>query len=107
MRFLQYWHSSTKGDVPDEWRQANVSPVYKKGEKYDAANYRPVSLTCICCKTLDHILASNINKHLTLDSTLADCQHGFRSQRSCKTQLVHFVHDIIRNLDGAVNRGHK
>ena len=40
-------------------------------------------------------------------SILADCQHGFRSQRSCETQLVQFVHDIISNLDGAVNRGHK
>ena len=41
-------------------------------------------------------------------SILADClQHVFRSHRSCKTQLVHFVHDIISNLDGAVNRGHR
>ena len=66
-----------------------------------------MSLTCICCKTLEHILVSNINKHFALDSILADCQHGFRSQRSCETQLVQFVHDIISNLDGAVNRGHK
>ena len=66
-----------------------------------------MSLTCICCKTLEHILVSNINKHLALNSILADCQHGFRSQRSCETQLVQFVHDIISNLDGAVNRGHK
>ena len=66
-----------------------------------------MSLTCICCKTLEHILVSNINKHLALDSILADCQHGFRSQGSCETQLVQFVHDIISNMDGAVNRGHK
>ena len=64
-------------------------------------------LTCICCKTLEHILVSNINKHLALDSILADCQHGFRSQRSWETQLVQFGYDIISNLDGAVNRGHK
>ena len=83
---LIYNESLARGEVPDEWRQANVSPVFKKGEKYDAANYRPVSLTCICCKTLEHILVSNINKHLALDSILADCQHGFRSQRSCETQ---------------------
>ena len=96
-----------QGNVPDDWRHANVSPVFKKGEKYDAANSRPVSLTCICCKTLEHILVSNINKHLALDSILADCQHGFRSRRSCETQLVRFVHNIISNLDGAMNRGHK
>ena len=48
---LIYNESLARGEVPDEWRQANVSPVFKKGEKYDAANYRPVSLTCICCKT--------------------------------------------------------
>ena len=70
----------------DDWRQANVS-LFKKGEKYDATNYRPVSLTCICCKTLEHIFVSNINKHLALDSILADCQHDFGSQRSCETQF--------------------
>ena len=41
-----------------------------------------MSLTCICCKTLEHIIVSNINKHLALENILADCQHGFRSQRS-------------------------
>ena len=116
--------SLARGDVPDEWRQANVSPVFKKGEKYHAANYRLVSLTCICCKTLEHILVTEFTlsrclpsgfrrvsllklKYLALDSILADCQDGFRSQRSCKTQLVQFVHNIISNPDGAVNRGHK
>ena len=46
---------------------------------------------------------SNIT-HLALDSILADCQHEFRSRRSCETQ---FVHDIISNMDCAMNRGHK
>ena len=67
----------------------------------DAANYRPVSLTCICCKTLEHIIVSNINKHLAFESFLADCQHGFRSQRSCETQLVQFFHDLVSNFDRA------
>ena len=96
---LIFNESLARGNVPlpDEWRQANVSPVLKKGEKYDAANYRPVSLTCICSKTLEHILVSNINKLLALDSILAACQHGLPSQRSCETQ---FVHDIISNHCG-------
>ena len=88
-----YNESLAQGNVPDDWRQANVAPVFKKGEKYDPANYRPVSLTCICCKTLENILA--------------DCQHGFCSQRSCETQLVQFFHDMVSNLDRALNRGHR
>ena len=104
---LYYNESLAREDVPDEWLQANVSPVFKKVENYDAANYRPVSLTCICCKALEHNLVSNINRHLALESISVDCQHGFRSQRSCETQLIQFVQNIISNLDGAVNRWHK
>ena len=66
-----------------------------------------MSLTCICCKTLEHIIVSNINKHLAFESILADCQHGFRSQRSCETQLVQFYHDMVSNLDGARDQGQK
>ena len=33
------------GEIPDDWRTANVSPIFKKGQKYNPANYRPVSLT--------------------------------------------------------------
>ena len=65
-----YNESLAQGNVPYDWRQANVAPVYKKGEKYDAANYRPVSLTCICCKTLEHIIVSNIDKIFPLKTFL-------------------------------------
>ncbi|MES9907034.1 MAG: reverse transcriptase domain-containing protein [Candidatus Thiodiazotropha sp.] len=61
-----------------------------------------MSLTCICCKTLEHIIVSNINKHYIL----ADCQHGFRGQRSCETQLVQFCRDLVGGLGRAVGRGH-
>ena len=58
-------------------------------------------------QTLEHIIVSNINKRLALESILADCQHGFRSQRSCETQLVQFHHDLVSNLDRAVSRCHR
>ena len=45
---LIYNETLAQGTVPDDWRQANVALIFKKGEKYDAANYRPVSLTCQC-----------------------------------------------------------
>ena len=56
---------------------------------------------------MEHIIVSNINKHLAFESILADCQHGFRSQRSCETQLVQFFHDLVSNLDRALNRNHR
>ena len=63
--------------------------------------------SCICGKTLEHIIVSNINKHLAIESIFADCQHGFGSQRSCETQLVQFYHDIVSNKDGARDRSQK
>ena len=87
--------------VPDDWRQASVAPIYKKGEKYDPINYRPVSMTCICCKTLEHILVSKIMPHLSEHDILVESQHGFRSGRSCETQLVH---DLCENLDDATSK---
>ena len=63
--FLQliYTKSLDTGEVPADWRTANVSPVYKKGLKSAAENYRPISLTSVCCKILEHIIARNIMQH--------------------------------------------
>jgi hypothetical protein len=84
--------------VPSDWRNDNVSPVFKKGEKYKAENYRPISLTCICCKLLEHIITSHIMKHADRLNILYPLQHGFRSKRSCETQLIEFVDDITKNM---------
>ena len=51
---LIFTQSLCTGELPTEWTQANVAPIFKKGSKLQAVNYRPVSLTCITCK---HILA--------------------------------------------------
>jgi hypothetical protein len=52
---LIFQKSLDTGVVPDDWRIANVSPVYKKGQKSLAENYRPISLTAVCCKAMEHI----------------------------------------------------
>ena len=52
------------GTVPEDWKIANVFAVFKKGQRYDPANYRPVSLTCLCCKMLEHIIVCNLMKHV-------------------------------------------
>ncbi len=85
--------------MPDDWKDANVAPVFKKGNQSTPANYRPVSLTSISCKLMEHIMVSNIMSHLEQHQVLAEVQHRFRSKRSCKTQLMVTTHDILQALD--------
>ena len=94
--------SLDSGTVPTEWKKALVSPVYKKGAHYDPINYRPISLTCICCKLLEHIVVSNMMTHLETENILCPEQHGFRRGHSCETQLLDFVEEIGDGLDSGM-----
>ncbi|MEW8547734.1 MAG: endonuclease/exonuclease/phosphatase family protein, partial [Candidatus Thiodiazotropha sp.] len=86
------------GEIPEDWRTANVTPVYKKGEKYQPENYRPISLTSVCCKIMEHVIASQIMNHGETNNILYPLQHGFRRGRSCETQLIEFIDDLSSNL---------
>ena len=86
------------GIVPKDWRTASIVPVFKKGDKSNAANYRPVSLKAICCKMQEHIICNNIMDHLSTYHILSDCQHGFRARRSCETQLITTIQDLAKIL---------
>jgi hypothetical protein len=66
----------------------------QKGRKIKAENYRPISLTCICCKLMEHIITSNIMKHLDSNNILYDLQHVFRKARSCESQLLPFIQEL-------------
>jgi len=84
--------------TPDDWKKAHITPIFKKGRKDDPANYRPISLTCIVSKLMEHIVVSALMKHLEGNGLLHSNQHGFRSQRSCDTQLVDFSHQLVSAL---------
>ena len=88
------------GQVPEDWKTANVCPIFKKGSKNKAENYRPVSLTCICSKMMEHIIVSQINTHLKKNNILVPYQHGFREGLSCDTQLIKFIEELHK---GATN----
>ena len=77
---LIYQSSLDQGTVPVDWKHAWVIPVYKKGDRGSPSNYRPISLTSISCKTLEHIIHSNFMDHLENLNILTDYQHGFRKQ---------------------------
>ena len=73
-------------------------PVRIRGKKSDPSNYRPISLTCIASKILEHIVHSHVMKHFDHYNILSDCQHGFRSKRSTELQLILTIHDIASSL---------
>ena len=87
------------GTVPSYWRKALVIPVFKKGGNDKPENYRPVSLTSICCKLTEHIIVSQTMRHLDQHHLLVDTQHGFRRRRSCETQLIITTHDLAAMLN--------
>ena len=94
-----FQHSLNTGSVPKDWRTANVIPVFKKGSRTDPLNYRPISLTSVVSKLLEHIVSHSIHSHLERFHLLNDCQHGFRSRRGCDTQLINTVTDLIDSYD--------
>ena len=86
-------------EIPKEWLLANICPLFKKGDRALACNYCPVSLTCVPCKLLEHIVCSNIMAHLDEYQLLSDRQHAFRKRQSCETQLTTVITDWVKILD--------
>ena len=85
--------------LPREWKQAYVSPIYKKkGSKSHAENYRPISLTCILCKILESMVRSKVLQHLMDNDLLSKRQYGFLNGRSTTTQLLHFLDTCIDSI---------
>ena len=87
------------GIIPQDWRDANVSPIFKKGSRAQANNYRPVSLTSIIGKIMECFIKDNIIRHLEKYKLLKDSQHGFISGRSCLTNIVEFFDNVTAKLD--------
>ena len=91
--------SLNQGYVPDDWKTADGTPIFNKGDWSKPANYRPISLSAVCCKVMEHILNSQVIKHLDLHNILSDNQHGFRKKQSCESQLILTIQDIVSGLE--------
>ena len=75
-----------------------MSPIFKKGDKADPSNYRPISLTCVLFKVLEHIVVSSLSKHFTELNILYELQHGFRERRSYETQLIMLIDELTKTM---------
>lgn len=85
------------GTIPALWKTSKVCPVYKKGDRGDIRNYRPISIICNFCKAFEillyEIIYAQINKIISIH------QHGFMKNRSTTTNLVQFTQTVSESLD--------
>ncbi|BHF79251.1 hypothetical protein SprV_0602237100 [Sparganum proliferum] len=91
--------SFESGKLPSEWKTANIFPICKGGARTSANNYRPVSLTCICCKIMEAIVKKATIKFLEQNHIPSDLQNGFRQNRSCLSSLLLSTEQWTRALD--------
>jgi hypothetical protein len=82
--------SMEEGVVPADWRDANVTPIFKKGAKSSPSNYRPVSLTSVSCRVMESLIRDAITSHLTANKLIKKSQHGFVKDRSCVTNFLSY-----------------
>ena len=92
-------HSLRAGILPTDWKKGNITPIFKKGSKTDPLNYRPISLTSVVCKILEKLIRCSIMEHLEENHLLSPHQHGFRSNKSCLTQLLEYLHFVEEMTD--------
>ena len=85
------------------WKQANVVPIFKKGDRASASNYRPISLTPVVGKFLESIIADSIRSHLEKSKLIYDSQHGFTKGKSCLTNLLTFFRKVFEVVDNDEN----
>ena len=80
----------SEGVVPQDWKIANVTPIFKKGTKLDSGNYRPVtgSLTSHIGKLLESLIRDAMINHVIQNRLINESQHGFRHKKSCLTNLL-------------------
>ena len=85
------------GCIPEDWKLANIVPVFKKDNKEKGENYRPISLLSAVSKVMERCLFIAIRDHVF--NLIRACQHGFIAERSCATQLVEVLDQIGTKLD--------
>ena len=89
------------GKLPSEWKEGRISAIYKKGSLKKAGNYRPISLTSIVCKTMEHCVRNHIVNHMMVNNLFSSQQYGFVKGRSTVLQLLN-VMDMWTN---AIDKG--
>jgi hypothetical protein len=87
------------GKLPKDWKLAHISAIFKKGSRSLVNNYRPISLTCICCKVLESIIRDHLISHMKANMLFSLRQYGFITGRSTTLQLLKVLDKWTEILD--------
>ena len=85
-------------NLPSEWKHSIISPKFKSGSPSDPKNYRPISLTCTCCKVLESIIVAELLEFLNTHKLISKHQHGFLKLHSTTTNLLETINDWTISL---------
>ena len=91
--------SLTQARVPHAWKRANITPIFKKGEKKQAIKYQLISLTSVLIKLFEKIIRDKIVEFLEKNKLITENQHIIRSNKSCLTNLLGFFNDVYVSWD--------
>ena len=94
-----YQSSLSSGIVPESWKTATVTPLFKDDDRSAAENYRPISITSQVGKILEKLIRREIMTYMQENDILSDDQHGFCKDRSCLTNLLEALEDITNMVD--------
>ncbi len=94
--------SLSNGALPEVWKHGNITAIFKKGDRKDPGNYRPVSLTSIVCKLMESLIRDHIINFFKINHLFSDKQFGFLSGRSTSLQLL----SVLDKWTQALEDGH-
>ena len=89
-----YKKSVAASELPSQWKDAEITPIYKKDAKNLPKNYRPVSLTSVICKMLEKLIVEDIINHIKTNHLNCEEQHGFTANKSTTTNLLEALNVI-------------
>uniref|UniRef100_A0A914MW46 Reverse transcriptase domain-containing protein n=1 Tax=Meloidogyne incognita TaxID=6306 RepID=A0A914MW46_MELIC len=91
------------GSLPKIWKHSIVVPIFKKGERNNPENYRPISLTCAICRVMEKIIANKIYDFIYRHKLISDYQFGFLRNRSTTSQLITTINDFSDAIENKKN----
>ena len=84
---------------PCLWKVAHVMPLYKKGDKSEAGNYRPVSLISCVGKAFERVIFKHVYNHIADNNLLYKYQSGFLPRHSTVHHLIEIIHQTCLALE--------